>query len=185
MHGLYVLARGRLFAEEWGQLANTSLARGLAAYLAFETMEEEIGRERLNEIRRDDWTIWNLRRIGAEFDDLNWEDKFQPLMKYGRYKERPRMETVFWSTRFVYYLIDRYGSDFPDRMFAEMGAGEGSNHRGHREHRGGDARLRQGYGVACRGPEPSEADIFQAVTGHRLERVVRRFWEGKGGAARQ
>ena len=149
LHGLHVLARGSLFADEWGQFQNTLLARGLAAWLSFGTLRDDIGPQRLEEIRQHDWTIWNLRPIGAEFDDLNWENKRQPLMRHGRYKEMPRMDTIFWSTRFVYYLIDRFGPDFPDRMFAQM--------------RRPDASTRD------------ETQMFHTVTGQNLPQVIKTF----------
>ena len=76
LHGLHVLARGSLFSDEWRQFQNTLLARGLAAWLSFTTLQDDIGPQRLNEIQRHDWTVWNLRRIGTEFDDLNWENNF-------------------------------------------------------------------------------------------------------------
>ena len=152
LHGLHVLARGSLFSDEWRQFQNTLLARGLAAWLSFTTLQDNIGPQRLNEIQRHDWTVWNLRRIGTEFDDLNWENNFQPLMRHGRYKETPRLDTIFWSTRFVYYLIDQFGPDFPDRMFAQMR---------------GDTT-----------PNQNEEQMFHAVTGQNLEEVINRFTIG-------
>ncbi len=152
LHGLYILARGRLFADEWQQFSNTPLARGLAAYLSFKTLEDRMDERQLHVIREQDWTAWNLRRIGAEFDDLNWENNFQPLMRYGRYKEIPRMENVFWSTRLVYYLIERFGPDFPDRIFAQMRNGN-----------------------ASQGSRLSEGEMFQLVTGEDLIEVMGAF----------
>ncbi len=160
LHGLHVLARGSLFADEWGQFHNTLLARGLAAWLSFTTLQDDIGPHRLNEIRRHDWTVWNLRRIGTEFDDLNWENNFQPLMRHGRYKEMPRLDTIFWSTLFVYYLIDQFGPDFPDRMFAQMRRDTTRN-----------------------GPIRDEKKMFHAVTGQDLEEVIEKFTIGALGRA--
>ena len=178
LHGLYILVRGSLFAEEWGQLANTSLARGLAAYLSFRTLEGEIGAQRLNEILEHDWTIWNLRQIGAEFDDLNWENYFQPLMKHGRHKEMPRMETIFWSTRFVYYLMEEFGPDFPERIFAQLrgegrkGSGLDFQHEDMSKIKALTPSYTSGDMSKSKGLTPTEGDVFRLVTGEDLGEVM-------------
>ena len=112
LHTLFILTRGRIFTDEWQQYQATGLQRGLAAYLSFQTLEEQIGTDHARSILENDWTTWHTRKIGSEFDDLVWDEERKPFSNYLSYKDEPNMTNIFWSTKFVYQLVDKYGSGF-------------------------------------------------------------------------
>lgn len=152
LHTLYILARGRIFADEWRQYQSTPLQRGLAAHLVFQTLEEQIGKARLQEILDNDWTTWHPRKIGTEFNPLTWDNERTPYPLKLSYKDKPNLRNIYWSTRFVHYLLEQYGPTFVRDLCRVL--------------------MSQGSPQAIK---KSEADLFKDVTGDDLLAVIGRF----------
>ncbi|MCZ6672428.1 MAG: hypothetical protein O7C75_05745 [Verrucomicrobia bacterium] len=152
LHTLYILTRGRIFANEWNQYQTTALQRGLAAYLAFQTLEEQIGKSKAREILDNDWTTWHIRKIGSEFNSITWEYEQEPFAQYLAYKNKPDLRNIYWSTKFVHYLVDRYGSTFVPNYCGSLRA------------LGREKRI-----------SLKEADLFNRITGDDLNAVIKLF----------
>ena len=116
IHALYILTRGEIFADEWGQYQSTALQRGLAAYIVFQAFEESLGKPAIRELQKNDWTTWHIRKIGAEFNPIVWEGEEAPAFGYGEYKESLNMRNIYWSTLLVQSLADQYGPQFVSDM---------------------------------------------------------------------
>ena len=120
IHALYILARGEIFADEWGQYQSTALQRGLAAYLVFKAYEESLGNTVVRELQKNDWTTWHMRKIGSRYNPIIWEGESLPAIRYGAYKESPNLRNIYWSTLLVQFLADRYGDRFVFQMCEEI-----------------------------------------------------------------
>ena len=149
MHTLYILTRGRIFSDEWNQHQSSALLRGLAAQLTFEVMAEKIGESRAQYILQNDWTTWNLRKIGTRFNPIQWEGENRYKNQYLRYKSTPDMRNIYWSTLLVQYMSSRYGPTFKSDLFEAF--------------------------RTLRNKSLSEAEIFRKVTGEDLETVTEEF----------
>ena len=150
IHALYILARGEIFADEWGQYQSTALQRGLAAYLVFQAYEESLGKAVVRELQTHDWTTWHIRKIGAAYNPITWEGESLPSFRYGEYKQSVNMRNIYWSTLLVQFLADRYGERFVPDMCALMEDNSGKL-------------------------PPDDARMFKQVTGEELEPVLREF----------
>lgn len=149
MHTLYILTRGRIFSDEWNQHQSSALLRGLAAQLTFEVMAEKIGESRAQYILQNDWTTWNLRKIGTRFNPIQWEGENRYKNQYLRYKSTPDMRNIYWSTLLVQYMSSRYGPTFKSDLFEAF--------------------------RTLRNKSLNEAEIFRKVTGEDLETVTEEF----------
>ncbi|MDA0345809.1 MAG: hypothetical protein O3C43_01265 [Verrucomicrobia bacterium] len=149
VHTLYILTRGRIFSDEWHQFQSTALQRGLAAYLVFKTLEEQVGKSKARETLEKDWTTWNLRKIGSDFNSITWDNEPGSYSKYLGYKNKPDMNNIYWSTLFVEYLVERYGGSFVTNMLGSFKK-QSSN------------------------PKPEE-QTFQQLTGDNLFEVIQNF----------
>jgi hypothetical protein len=149
VHALYILTRGRIFTDEWKQYQTSALQRGLAAYLVFRTLEEQVGKSKARETLDKDWTTWNLRKIGADYNAVTWENESAPSTQYLGYKNRPDMRNIYWSTLFVEYLVEQYGTSFvPDIL--------------------------QSFQKQVNSPKPEE-ELFLELTGDDLFEVIDTF----------
>jgi len=152
VHTLYILTRGRIFSDEWKQFQTTALQRGLAAYLVFKTLEEQVGKSKARETLEKDWTTWNLRKIGTQFNSITWENESAPYSQYLGYKNKPDMRNIYWSTRFVEYLVEQYGSSFITDILQRFNK--------------------------QRNNQKPEEETFQQLTGDNLYEVIDNFLDG-------
>ena len=153
IHNLYVLTRGEIFADEWGQYQSTAFQRGLAAFLVFKTYEESLGPAAVRELQQNDWTTWHIRKIGTEFNSLTWSGEDPPVFDYGEYKQSKNLRNIYWSTLFVQFLVDRYGESFVFKMCEAIQADRGRS-------------------------APSDDVLFKQVTGDELEPLLIEFING-------
>lgn len=149
MHTLYILTRGRIFSDEWDQHQTTAIQRGLAAWLVFKVMAEQIGDDRARSILQNDWTTWNLRKIGNEFNPIQWDGENGNQKEYLHYKNTPDMRNIYWSTLLVEHLAQTYGSNFTSGLFEAF-------------------RTQRNKGL-------SEAQLFEVLTGDELESAIEFF----------
>ena len=149
VHTLYILTRGRIFSDEWHQYQTTALQRGLAAYLVFRTLEEQVGNSKARETLEKDWTTWNLRKIGSDFNSVTWENEPGSFSTYLGYKNKPDLNNIYWSTLFVEYLVERYGTSFVSNML-------------------------QSFKKQKSNPKPEE-ETFEQLTGDNFFEVIQNF----------
>jgi hypothetical protein len=150
IHTLYVLTRGRIISDEWHQYQATALLRGLAAYLVFNSLESDLGKEEVLRLQEEDWTTWHLRRIGSRYNAITWEGEREPYFGYGSYKQFPDLQNIYWSTKFVQYLVETYGDGFVPEMCKRLASG--------------NRKL----------PQTDKA-LFKEITGDDLETVTKIF----------
>jgi hypothetical protein len=150
IHALYILTRGQIFANEWKQYQSSSLQRGMAAYLVFQSFEENMGKAEVLKLQKNDWTTWHIRKIGTAFNSITWEGEKAPEVDFGAYKETLDMRNIYWSTRFVQFLVDKYGPSFVSDMCEAI------------KKTGGKA-------------PPSDEAVFHGVTGANLKEVTHEF----------
>lgn len=150
VHALYILARGEIFADEWGQYQSTALQRGLAANVVFQAFEESLGKTAVRELQKNDWTTWHIRKIGSRYNPIIWEEESAPANGFGNYKESFNLRNIYWSTLLVQFLADRYGDRFVFSMCEEIKKSTGKS-------------------------PPNDALIFRRVTGDELEPTLQEF----------
>lgn len=149
MHTLYILTRGRIFSDEWNQHQATALQRGLAAWLVFKVTAEQIGDDKARSILQNDWTTWNVRKIGTEFNPIQWDGDNRYQKEFLQYKTTPDMRNIYWSTLLVENLVEKYGPTFTSDLFEAF-------------------RKKRNTGL-------SEAQLFEELTGDELEAATEFF----------
>jgi hypothetical protein len=109
-----------------------------------------MGKAEVLKLQKNDWTTWHIRKIGTEFNAITWEGEKKPGVDFGAYKETLDMRNIYWSTRFVQFLVDNYGPSFVSDMCEAI------------KKTGGKA-------------PPSDEAVFHGVTGANLKEVTHEF----------